>query len=258
MSDCIKTTEEGLISIITPVYKAERFIRQTIAAVRAQSYQNWELLLIDDCSPDSSADIIRELQTEEKRIHYHRLPINSGAAVARNMALQMARGEFLAFLDSDDLWYPQKLERQLRFMKDKDCSFSYTGIEFVDSLGQKVKMSRSIPERTDYKLLLRQTVIATSTVMIDRRKVPPFQMPLRRSGQDYATWLQLLRQVDCALGLNECLTAYRLSGESLSANKLSSVRQVYEIQTQDEHIGRLRAVFNTLCFCLYAFRKHYL
>lgn len=254
----IQVKKQGLVSIITPFYKAEQVIRKTIASVQAQTYPNWELLLIDDCSPDDSANIVRQLQTEDPRIRYHRLKENSGAAVARNMALEMARGEYLAFLDSDDLWHPNKLSLQLQFMGENKCAFCFTRIEFIDCKGNRVKESRPIPELVDYDLLLRQTVIATSTVMIDRRQIPPFHMPHRRSGQDYATWLLLLRHTDYAYGLNECLTSYRLSDNSLSSNKLSSVRQVFDIQTQDEHIGRLRAAFNTLCFCFYAFKKHYL
>lgn len=249
--------QQGLVSIITPVYHAERFIEQTILSVQAQTYQDWEMILVDDCSNDRSGEIIKSFAVEDARIRYYRLEKNSGAAVARNTAIGYAKGEYLAFLDSDDLWLPEKLSQQLAFMKEKKCAFSFTRINFIDADNHLVKSKVPIPERIDYRHLLRQTVIATSTVLINRRSFPDFTMPLRRGGQDYATWLMLLRHTDFAYGLDACLTSYRISDHSLSSNKFSSIRQVYEIQTQDEKISKVKAVFNTFCFCVYAFKKHF-
>ena len=250
--------QQGLVSIITPVYQAERFIELTILSVLAQSYQNWEMILIDDCSHDKSAEIIQKFVEKDKRIKYLRLETNSGAAVARNKAIEMAQGEYLAFLDSDDLWEPLKLEKQLEFMKEKNSNFSFTRIKIIDSNNNTIKETIPIPLKVDYNYLLKRTVIATSTVIINRHNITNFSMPLRRGGQDYATWLQLLRNIDYAYGLNECLTLYRVSSHSLSSNKFSSIRQVYEIQTEDEHISRIKAIYNTFFFCVYAFKKHFL
>ena len=254
----VEQLEEGLVSIITPVYKAERVIGETIRSVLAQSYCHWEMIVVDDCSPDHSEQIIHQLAAEDSRIRYHRLERNSGAAVARNTAISLAKGEYLAFLDSDDLWAPEKLERQLAFMTEHHAAFSFTRIQMIDAEGKIVKADVPIPDKADYKYLLRHTVIATSTVIVNRRQAGDFSMPLRRGGQDYATWLQLLRTTDYAYGLNECLTSYRTGGQSLSSNKFKSIQQVYTIQTEDEHIGRLTAAFNTLCFCIYAFKKYFL
>lgn len=253
-----KLFQQGLVSIVTPVFNAERYIEQTILSVLGQSYQNWELLLIDDCSRDHSAEIIKNYTEKDPRIKYHRLEENSGAAVARNTAINIAKGEYLAFLDSDDLWMTDKLERQLAFMNERSCAFSFTRINIIDSDNSIVKAIVPIPLLANYEYLLKHTVIATSTVLIDRSKLSSFTMPLRRGGQDYATWLQLLRNVDYAYGLDDCLTSYRISSHSLSSNKFSSIQQVYEIQTQDEHINKLRAIVNTICFCVYAFKKHFL
>lgn len=250
--------QQGLVSIITPVYQSERFIERTILSVLAQSYQNWEMILIDDCSHDKSAEIIQKFVEKDKRIKYLRLGTNSGAAVARNKAIEMAQGEYLAFLDSDDLWEPSKLEKQLEFMKEKNSNFSFTRIKIIDSNNNTIKETIPIPLKVDYNYLLKRTVIATSTVIINRHNITNFSMPLRRGGQDYATWLQLLRNIDYAYGLNECLTLYRVSSHSLSSNKFSSIRQVYEIQTEDEHISRIKAIYNTFFFCVYAFKKHFL
>jgi teichuronic acid biosynthesis glycosyltransferase TuaG len=253
-----QTYEKGLVSIITPVFMAERFIGQTILSVQAQTYRQWELLLIDDCSTDGSADVIRPLAAHDPRIRYVRLEHNSGAAVARNKALELARGEYIAFLDADDLWVDFKLEHQLRFMADRKADFVFAAIVPVDEEGTPMRRPIPVPAKADYRHLLSHTVIATSTVMLNRTKLPDFRMPLRRGGQDYATWLQILRETGYAYGLNETLTVYRTSSDSLSSNKLDSVRQVFEIQTQDEHINPLSAALNTLCFCWYAFKKHYM
>lgn len=253
-----KQFQQGLVSIITPVYQAERYIEQTILSVLAQSYQNWEMILVDDCSNDSSASIIKEYAEKDKRIKYCRLDKNSGAAVARNKAINSALGEYLAFLDSDDLWVPTKLEKQITFMNNHKYRFSFTRIKIIDSDNNTIKEYVPIPQKADYNYLLKRTVIATSTVVINRSTLPHFNMPLRRGGQDYATWLQLLRSIDYAYGIDESLTCYRVSSNSLSSNKLSSIRQVYEIQTEDEHISKHKAIINTICFCLYAFKKHFM
>lgn len=250
--------QQGLVSIVTPVFNAERFIGQTIQSVMAQTYTDWELLLIDDCSTDYSEKIIKPYTQQDKRIKYHRLQKNSGAAVARNTAIGLAQGEFLAFLDSDDLWVANKLERQLSFMKSNEAAFVFSRIKMIDQQGKTLKERIPIPAMASYKTLLRRTVIATSTVLIHRTRLGSFTMPLRRGGQDYATWLLLLRRTEYAYGQDECLVAYRVSDNSLSSKKKNSIQQVYEIQTQDEHISKVQAIFNTCCFCLYAFKKHFL
>ncbi len=245
-----------LITIVTPVFNSGRFLRHTIAAVQAQTYSHWEMLLIDDCSTDDTCDIIRSFH-DDHRIHLLKLDHNSGAAVARNTGIRQARGEYLAFLDSDDIWKPDKLQKQLTFMQKGGYSFSFTSLQMVDEEGNP-KKTITVPPRADYRYLLQHTVIATSTVMLHMPDIGTFQMPLRRGGQDYATWLMLLRRTEAAYGIAEPLTQYRLCAGSLSSNKLQSVKQVFQIQTQGEHIGKLRAAVNTLAFCFYAFKKHYL
>ena len=215
--------QQKLVSIVTPVYNAESFIEQTILSVMAQTYTEWELLLIDDCSTDNSAKIIQQYVKQDKRIKYHRHQQNSGAAVARNTAISLARGEYLAFLDSDDLWVSNKLERQLSFMKSHGAAFVFSRIKMIDPQGNTLKDSIPIPAKVSYQTLLKRTVIATSTVLINRTQVGHFSMPLRRGGQDYATWLMLLRRLNYAFGQNECLVEYRVSDHSLSSKKKDSI-----------------------------------
>lgn len=249
---------EGLVSIITPVYNAEGVIERTIQSVINQTYRNWELILVDDCAKDNSANIINKMASGEKRIKYLKLEQNSGAAVARNIGIKMASGNYLAFLDADDCWLEDKLQRELDLMKEKDCAFVYAATQMIDEKDQKLGDFTPVPEWTDYKHLLKRTVIATSTVLLDMGKIGDFSMPLRRSGQDYATWLMLLRRVDKAYGINDPLTLYRITPKSLSSNKFKSIKQVYSIQTKDEGLNPFYAGYNTLCFCLYAFKKHFM
>lgn len=249
---------EGLVSIVVPVYNAEKMIERTISSVLKQTYQNWELILVDDCAKDNSAYLIKKKALDEPRIKYYKLEQNSGAAVARNKGIELAEGEYLAFLDADDFWLEDKLQRELDLMKAMDCSFVYAATQMIDEDDQKLGDYTPVPEWTDYKNLLKRTVIATSTVLLNMNKIGDFSMPLRRSGQDYATWLMLLRRVDKAYGINEPLVLYRISPKSLSSNKFKSIKQVYGIQTKDEGLNPIYAGYNTLCFCLYAFKKHFI
>lgn len=253
-----KKREEGLVSIIVPVYNAEKVIASTIQSVQQQSYGNWELILVDDCSKDGSAGIILHMADKDQRIKYHKLPKNGGAAVARNYGIEKANGRYLAFLDADDQWCQDKLEKQMELMRQKECAFVYSAISMVDEKGNYINEHVPVPEAVDYQYLLKRTVIATSSVLLDMSKWGGVKMPLRRSGQDYATWLMLLRKGVTAYGINEPLVKYRVSSNSLSSNKFKSIKQVFDIQTKNEGVNIVSAAYNTFCFCLYAFKKHFI
>lgn len=246
------------VSVITPVYNCENYIGETIESALSQTYQDIEILLVDDCSKDKSAEIIKDYVTKyPDKIVYHRQEKNMGAAVARNTALDISKGRYVAFLDSDDLWYPDKIEKQLGLIEEKGAAICYAAIEMIDEENNLIKGKRSIKEKIDYKFLLKNTMIATSSVVIDRNITSDFQMPLVRSGQDYATWLQLMRNGLDAYGINEVLVQYRKSNNSLSSNKLKSVKQVRDTQIKNEKINSLVATFNSICFAVNAFKKHY-
>ncbi len=253
-----KQRRKGLVSIVTPVYNAEKVIERTISSVQNQTYKNWEMILVDDCAKDNSAILIQKINKVDSRIKYHKLDVNSGAAVARNKGIALAEGQFIAFLDADDYWMEDRLQRELDLMKEKNCAFVYAATQMIDENDKKIGDYTPIPAWTDYKHLLKRTVIATSTVLLDMEKIGDFSMPLRRSGQDYATWLMLLRRVNKAYGINEPLVLYRISPKSLSSNKFKSIKQVYGIQTKDEGLNPFYAGYNTLCFCMYAFKKHFM
>lgn len=251
-----RTYTEGLVSVIVPIYNAEKYLADTLNSIFAQSYKSIEIVLVDDCSKDRSPEIISELQKTHSEIVYFLQEKNMGAGAARNKALELAKGQYVAFLDSDDIWMPDKISKQIDLMKRKASPFSYTAIEMMNEKGEKIKGKRKIKETCDYKYLLHNTIIATSSVVIDRSVLGDFRMPLRRGGQDYATWLMLLRGGAVACGINEALVRYRVASGSLSSNKFKSIKQVWEIQTQDEGISRLKAVFHIIAFTFNAVKKY--
>lgn len=246
------------VSIITPVYNVSRFIDRTLASVLQQSYKDYEIILVDDCSKDNSAEIIARYTAKYPNVIYYKQEINQGAAVARNKALELAKGRYVAFLDSDDLWCEGKLEKQLAFLKEKKAAITCTALDCIDEEDKPLNSVRNVREVISYNFLLHNTMIATSTVLIDRNKTGDFRMPLRRGGQDYATWLMLMRKgIDC-YGLNEVLSHYRVMKQSLSSNKWKSIRQVWKIQTQDEKINKVSAAINVCFFIVNGFIKHFI
>ena len=188
-----KKYADNLVSVIIPVYNAEKYIERTLKSIFAQTYKDIEVVLVDDCSKDRSAEIILNYKKTHPEIVYYLQKKNMGAGAARNKALKLAHGRYVAFIDSDDAWLPDKLSRQLELMQEKNTPFSYTAIEMMDENDVTIKRKRNLKESCDYKYLLHNTIIATSSVVVDRSILGDFRMPLRRGGQDYATWLMLLR-----------------------------------------------------------------
>ncbi|MBT2694464.1 glycosyltransferase family 2 protein [Bacillus sp. ISL-55] len=249
--------DKDLVSVIIPIYNSDRYISKTLDSVLNQDYKFLEIVLVDDCSTDDSELIINNYKKNNQNIVYHRLERNSGAAVARNKALELASGRYIAFLDSDDLWDKSKMRIQLELMKKTKAPICYTAIEMINENDILIKGKRDVKEILDYKFLLKNTMMATSSIVIDRDITGDFRMPLIRSGQDYATWLQLLRDGKEAYGVNEALVKYRVSNSSLSSNKWKSIKQVWSIQTYQEKLNPFFATFNTLFFIFNALKKHY-
>ena len=203
---------EEMVSIITPVFNCEKLIKNTIECVLNQTYKNWELLLVDDCSTDKSADIILDYCKQDDRIKYLKLEKNSGAAVARNEALHHSKGRFIAYLDSDDLWKSNKLERQIQFMINHRYAFTCTDYEKITEDGESLNKIIKIPEKVTYNLFLRNTIIQTVGVMVDTNLTGKelLEMPLIRRRQDAATWCQLLKNGFNCYEVPENLSYYRV------------------------------------------------
>lgn len=244
------------VSVIIPVYNSERYIKNTLESVLNQTYQDFEIIIIDDCSNDKSKEIIQKIAESDSRLLYHLQERNCGVAVARNTALDLSAGRYIAFLDSDDEWKKNKLEKQLKLMQEKEAGFVFSAIEMMDETGQKRKEKRKITTEVTYNYLLKNTIIPTSSVLIDRNIIDNFKMPLMRSGQDYAAWLLILRRGIKAYGIDEALVKYRVGKNSLSSNKLKSIKQVWGIQVHQEELNPIYASYNTFWFILHALVKY--
>ena len=237
-----------LVTIITPSYNAERFIQETMESAVAQTFINWEMIIVDDCSKDRTVDIIKQYQKQEQRIKLIQLTKNSGAAVARNMAIEHSKGRFLAFLDSDDLWLPEKLEKQLDFMQKNHVAFSYSQYVTMDENGETGSIV-PCPRKVTYKQLLKQNVIGCLTVMLDKEKIGTVKMENIRSRQDYVLWLTLLKNGHQAYGMQEVLSKYRLGHNSLSKNKIKMAKQNWQVYREIEELDVFKSflVFSPLC-----------
>jgi teichuronic acid biosynthesis glycosyltransferase TuaG len=231
-----------MISIIVPVYNAEAYIEDTIQMVLQQTYQDWELLLVDDGSLDGSAEVIRkylDLCEASGRIRLICRQTNAGAASARNTGLDEAAGRYIAFLDADDIWRPEKLEKELAFMKHNDAGFVFTSYEFGNEDGIPTGKAVHVPKTLTYKEALSRTVIFTSTVLIDTLKIDKklIRMPMVGS-EDTAAWWNILRAGYTAYGLEEYLVIYRRpKGTSLSSDKRKAVGRIWNLYRNVEGLG---------------------
>lgn len=239
----------GLVSIITPTYNCGKFIAETIESVLSQTYSNWEMVIVDDCSRDNTAQIVAAYTQKDSRIHYHCLEVNSGAAVARTRAMELAVGEYMAFLDSDDLWMPDKLARQLAFMQENGYAFSCTAYEQIDEQGNSLnRVIRTIP-KTDYNRLLLDCPVGNSTVMYHVAALGKFQVPNIRKRNDDALWLTMLKKEKYIWGMPDVLMRYRIRKNSISSNKLSVIKYHWILYRQIEHLSVFRSVFHIGFWC---------
>ncbi|RRV17558.1 glycosyltransferase family 2 protein [Pseudomonas saudiphocaensis] len=238
-----------LVSILTPSYNAEKYLAHTLESVIAQTFQAWELLVVDDCSPDNSNALIESYVAKDSRIKLVRLTENSGAAVARNKAIELARGRYIAFLDSDDRWLPSKLEKQIRFMQDNDVAFSYTAYEKRDGQGNACGVV-GVPSRVSYTDLLKVCSIGCLTAMYDTAKLGKVYMPLIRKRQDLGLWLRILKQIPYAYGVNEVLAQYQVRSDSISADKRVAAKYTWRLYRDIEKLCLVRAGYY---FSHYAF-----
>jgi teichuronic acid biosynthesis glycosyltransferase TuaG len=231
-----------LVCIVMPAYNAQGFVGDAIASICAQTHTRWELFVVDDCSTDGTRDVARAWASRDPRITLLTTQQNSGSSVARNFALSRRAGRYVAFLDADDLWVADKLEKQLRFMRDRGAAFSFTAYRKFSAAGPGgVVGARHMVTWGD---MLKGNRIGCSTVMLDAQALPPLAFPTSLGRQeDYALWLALLRGGECAFGLDEPLVQYRVHQSSKSASKLPSVTAQWHVYRDLEKLPRLRAAW---------------
>lgn len=238
------------VSIITPSFNSSDFISKTIESVLNQSYTDWEMIIVDDCSSDNSVDIIQKFINADSRIRLICHEKNSGAAVARNTGIENANGRFIAFLDSDDCWNSSKLEKQINFMLDNDFSFTYTKYHRVDESGKYLGTIYT-PDKINYNGLLKTCVIGCLTAVYDTEKLGKIYFPLIRKRQDWALWLKILKEVDYAYCLPEDLASYTVRSNSISANKINASKYTWKLFTEVENLNVLKALY---CYVHYLIR----
>lgn len=229
----------GLVSIITPSYNCAEFVGETIESIQAQTYGNWELLITDDCSTDESCAVIQQYADADSRIRLLKLKKNSGAGVARNNSIKEAKGRYIAFCDSDDRWYPEKLEEQLRFMEENDCSLSYTSYDTCDEQGHIVGFVECL-KYLNYPKILRDNGIGCLTAMYDTAKIGKHFMPSIRKRQDWCLWLDIIKHHGRARGLQKPLALYRVRKGSISSNKIEMLK--YNFNVYHDVLGYSRPV----------------
>ena len=249
-----KTDEEDLVSVIMPSYNTAPYIEETVQSVLNQTYKNWELIIVDDCSTDETDDILSKFTDERIRIYKNEK--NSGAAVSRNKALREARGRWIAFLDSDDLWSPNKLEKQIAFMKTNGYSFSYTNYEEIDSEGKKTGVRVTGPKKITKTGMFNYCWPGCLAVMYDAERIGLIQIADIKKNNDYAMWLKVCKSAECYL-LDEYLAQYRKGRNgSISTQRLYKlVKWHYILFKKSERLNSVQSVYNTMRNLLFGFYK---
>lgn len=237
--------QKELVSIIIPVHNSEKYIKQALESINRQTYQNYEIIIIDDFSKDKTLDIITNMNIDKIKII--KLKKHLGVAIARNIGIRKANGRYIAFLDSDDIWKKEKLEKQIEFIKDK--SFIYSSYKYINSNCTKMSSKVHILENTDYKKALKNCRILTSTCMIDLNKIPKryCYMPDIMI-EDYATWLNILKKGYIAYGQNEELVYYRKSPKSRSSNKIHTAHYRWKVYKKQKNVSY---IYLSFCFLTY-------
>lgn len=248
--------KENLVSIITPMYNSEKYVENTIKSVLDQKYENWEMIIVDDCSTDKSSQIVKSYVSRDRRIKYIKSDTNKGVSNARNIALENAKGRYIAFLDSDDIWYSEKLQKQITFMKENNYTITFTSYELIDEENNKLNKIIKVPSASvDYKTLLKSNSLGCLTVVIDRSKL---DYDVRMSGvkhEDYALWLSILRNNHIAYSIDEVLAQYRKSSTSLSGNKVKSALWTWNIYREVEKLPIHKSIYYFINYGISGIKK---
>jgi teichuronic acid biosynthesis glycosyltransferase TuaG len=244
-----------LVSVIMPAYNCDRYIEEAIYSVINQTYQSWELIVIDDCSKDKTAHIIEKLLKVDARIRYYKNDNNNGVSATRNRGIALANGAWIAFLDSDDRWDRMKLEKQMMIAVNKNIEFLFTGSSYINENGDFYKGVFNVPEIVTFKKLRKHNVISCSSVLINKRFFNHIKMEKDEMHEDYAVWLKILKGGVCAYGINEPLLTYRISKNSKSGNKLKTIKMTYKVY-RFLNINPLSSAFFTVSHVILSLKKY--
>jgi glycosyltransferase involved in cell wall biosynthesis len=252
--------DNQLVSIITPMYKSAAFVGETIESVLAQTYRDWEMIIVDDCSPDGGAGIsvVRKYAERDPRIILIESKENKGSSGARNIALRAARGRYVAFLDSDDLWHPDFIEKQLKFMQEKNAGMVFSSHRRIDeNTREEILRPFIVPERVNYKMLLRANPMAPSTVMYDGKKCRKlfFNEDWKSMRDDYIYLLAMLKEIDWAYGTKELLVDCRLRKSSVTRNKRTVIYPQWRVLREVEKVPFFKSIYCMCCWAVISYFK---
>ena len=233
---------EALVSIVMPAHKSGKFIGKAIDSVIAQTYRNWELIVVDDASTDNTAGVVDKYTKKDSRIKYHRLDKNSGAAVARNTAIELAHGKYMAFLDSDDAWFPDKLTKQISFMEDNAYLFTCTSYTKIDEKGAYLGKTVGVKKQSSYECILKKNP-GNSTVIYNAEIIGIVAIPNIRKRNDYVMWLSVVKKAGYLYGLEEPLASHRIREGSLSKKKLGLVGYHWKVYRRIEKLSMLKSIY---------------
>ena len=241
-------SKRPLVSIIMPAYNAVKFISESIVSVQQQTFSNWELIIIDDASTDTTLAVVEEYCSYQKRIRSIALPTNQGAGFARNVGIKAAEGDFIAFLDSDDLWKPEKLQVQLDFMQKHDLFFTYSSYELINEQGQRHNKLVKALEKLDLRKILKANYVGNLTGIYNAAAIGKIYHPPIRKRQDWAMWIQVMQKVGIAKGIQEPLAKYRVRKHSVSSNKIEMLSYNFQVYHKVLQYSFLKSSFYIVMF----------
>lgn len=234
--------KEELVSIVMPAYNCAEFIGTSLDSIINQTYRIWEVIVIDDCSVDNTAEIVKDYMKKDSRIKYFKLEKNSGAAVARNTAVNLAQGKYIAFLDSDDVWFSDKLSKQISFMKKNKIVFTCTSYTKIDELGKYLGKTIRARKHSSYEDILKKNP-GNSTVMYDAEVVGKITIPDIRKRNDYVMWLSVVKKAGTLYGIEEPLSSHRIRNGSLSKKKVDLVRYHWRVYREIEKLSFFKSCY---------------
>lgn len=232
---------EKLVSVITPLYNSAAYIEETIKSVLNQTYENWEMIIVDDCSTDNGAEIVKKYQQLDRRIKLYINEKNKGVSETRNKAINVSEGKYIALLDSDDLWVETKLEEQINFMEENNIKISYTSYTKMNEDGS-LRGQIKVPEKVNYKELLKGNIMGCLTVVVNKELLAKDLFETTKQ-EDYILWLKLLKKIDYAYGLKQSLAYYRVLNNSRSSNKIDLVKFNWKIYREIEKLSLIKSIY---------------
>ena len=253
--------KKGLVSIIAPMYKGAAFVGETIESVQAQTYTDWEMIIVDDCSPDDGAGIavVKQYSEKDTRIQLIESKENRGSSGARNIALRAAKGQYIALLDSDDIWHPEYLSKQLDFMRDKQATLVFASYCRIDEhTKEEILRPFIVPERVDYKSLLKTNPIFPSAAMYDCAKCQKlfFNEAWGSMRDDYIYFLDMLKQIDYAYGNQEILVDYRIRKSSVTGDKKKVILPQWRVLRHAEKLPIIKCIYYISCWAVISYFKY--